>query len=452
MSFRLKSIILLPLIFLSAYADLAEHHDQNYLLIVLAVLIGGASISYVIRKIGLPNVVGELGLGMLIAVLAHYNLSWWSDVIHNRTIEMFAELGSIFLLFEIGLESNLRDLVQVGKHGIIVAIIGIILPFVGGVLVGKFLFGMGNLELELFLGAALAATSTGVSVRVFKDLGILRNPACQIVLAASIIDDILGLIILAVVSGLVISGAVNLLSIGHIFLNVIIFFLVALLLARRCTPWFIQILLKISNEESMVVTLSVAFCLFWAWFSHAIGLAAVIGAFVSGLILDEIMFRNTKHPSWYNKLMEISKKSDNQDTQQLINEQIIVGYQRNRLIDLLKPLNYFFVPIFFVYAGMQVDLIAVASWETLFNGVVLTLVAVIGKVLCGALLPKTINRWIVGFGMVPRGEIGLIFALTGQQLGIFNSQSFAAVLLMIVLTSLITPMALQAIAKKAVVL
>lgn len=451
MFFKLRMLFLLSVISFASYASDNHSSENSWMLLALAVIIGGGSVSWIIKKIGLPTVLGELGLGMMIALLAHYNLWHWHDLVENPTIALLAEFGSILLLFEIGLESSFGDLVSVGKHGLITAIIGVIVPFgIGAWIVAEWIFHSQSLNLNLFLGATLAATSTGISVRVFKDLGILRNPACQIVLTASIIDDILGLIILAFVSGLVIAGTLNLLTIGNILLNVVIFFVFALGVARKLTPKLINWWLKISNEESMVVAILVTGCLFWAWFAHAIGLAAIIGAFVAGLMMDEVVFRKTKQPQWYDKLLDVSQSQASEDTKQMIQDQIIVRHHHDRLIDLIKPINYIFVPIFFVYAGMQVDFAAVASWQTLGYGVALSLAAIIGKVVCGIFLPKGINRWIVGFGMVPRGEIGLIFALTGRQLGVFNPDIFAAVLLMVVITSVVTPIALQIIVKRGI--
>lgn len=441
-------------IFLSAipclvFAKSGEPQQETWILLVLAIIIGGAGLSWIVRKLSLPSVLGELGLGMLLAILAHYHCGFWNQVVSNPTLGLLAELGSILLLFEIGLESSFGDLLAVGRHGLVTALVGVIAPFlIGFFVVGVWVFASHDIQLNLFLGATLAATSTGISVRVFKDLGILRNPACQIVLTASIIDDILGLIILAFVSGLVIAGTLNFVTIGHILINVVIFFALALLVARKLTPLLIKWVLKISNEESMVIAILVSICLFWAWFAHAIGLASIIGAFVAGLIVDEVVFRQAQQPQWYRRLIELSNSHANQETQQMIQDQIIVHHYHGRLVDLIKPLNYMLVPIFFVYAGMQVDLIAVANLSTLFYGLCLSIAAISGKLISGVFLPKSINRWIVGFGMVPRGEIGLIFALTGRQLGVFSSDVFAAVLLMVVVTSLVTPLALQFIVKR----
>lgn len=419
------------------------------ILLVLALIIGGAYLSRIVRKIKLPSVVGELVIGMLIALLAHYKISFWPEVINQPSLALFAEIGSILLLFEIGLESDLDSFTVVGKHGLGAALMGIIIPFgLGAVVVAALIFKSSDLKLSLFLGATLAATSTGISVRVFKDLGILANPACQIVLAASIIDDVLGLIILAIVSGLAVEGSLNLTNILGILLHVIIFFSLTLIVARKISPWLLSWIFKINNEESLVVAIMLASCLFWAWFAAEIGLAAIIGAFMAGIILDKVSFRQTQQPFWYQKLIDLSNSSHNEFTQPVIEEQIIAKHQQRRLVDLLQPLNYIFVPIFFVYAGMQIDLAIVANWQTLGLGLALSLAAIGGKLVCGVGLPKTINRWIVGWGMVPRGEIGLIFALTGRQLGVFNQTDFAAVMLMVIITSLLTPLALEFIIKR----
>lgn len=445
----LKSKMLFFLILIDVgvvYADSTHstpHGNQSQMLLVLSLIIGGASLSWVVRKIGLPAVTGELGLGMIFAIFAHYGLGFWPQVVNSQLIAFFADIGSILLLFEIGLESSVSDLFKVGKHGLLTAIIGVLLPFgLGYWLLGDLLLSSHDIKLNLFLAATLAATSTGISVRVFKDLGIINNPACQIVLAASIIDDILGLVILAFVSGLVIVGEASYSSIGLILLNVTAFFFMTLVLARKITPHIINHILRISNDEPMVLAILLSFCLFWAWVASLIGLASIIGAFVAGLIIDEITFRRSQHPYWYNRLLEMDDQSGSYHD---FKADIFSHYHKERLSNLVKPLNHAFVPIFFVYAGMQVDIIAVANLQIILYGVAISIVAVLGKVASGFFLPKSINRLLVGFGMVPRGEIGLIFALTGKELGVFSPEIFAAILIMVIITSLVTPIALQKI-------
>ena len=426
----------------------AEHSsNDSWILLAVAIIISGAALSWTVKLVGFPAVLGELSLGMALAVLAHYGVWHWQEALHNKTIAWLAELGSILLLFEIGLESKLKDLISVGKHGSIAAILGVVLPFALGIGAGELLFPHGDFKLNLFLGATLAATSTGISVRVFKDLGILQNPACQIVLTASIIDDILGLIILSIVSGIVIAGVVSLATIGGLLLSVVLFFVVAIVVASRLNPILIRWLLKINNEEAMVMIVLIAFSLIWAWFADAVGLAAIIGSFMAGLMLDVTFFGIDKKPHWFNSIDKLVSPEHAEQYHSLIKKRVNEE-QDHYLISLIKPFNYVLVPFFFVYAGMQVDIIEVASWNTLAIGGALSVAAIVGKIFCGTFLPKTINKWIVGVGMIPRGEIGLIFALAGRQLGVFNQEAFAGVLIMVVVTSIVTPLILQHIVKK----
>lgn len=440
-------LILLLLTPLVSWASGGAHgSNDSWILLAVAIIISGAALSWIVKRIGFPAVMGELGLGMILAILAHYHIWYWDQATNHQIIAWLAELGSILLLYEIGLESRLKDLLSVGKHGAIAAILGVIVPFGLGIVVGVWLFPDAGINVYLFLGATLAATSTGISVRVFKDLGILRNPACQIVLTASIIDDILGLIILSLVSGLVVAGSMNIFTLGNILLNVVIFFFLAFAVASRLTPRLVKWFLKISNEEAMVMVVLIAFGLFWAWLANAVGLAAIIGSFVAGLILDEVFFSQRRKPQWFQQLEGFISPEHNAAYQDLLTLKA-AEEQSHYLISLVKPLNYILVPFFFVYAGMQVDLIAVASWNTVVLGSLLSIAAIVGKVFCGVFLPRNINKWIVGFGMVPRGEIGLIFALSGRQLGVFNQEIFAGILIMVVVTSVITPLALQQIVK-----
>lgn len=445
--YKYNILIIFVLMANCAFASSAHQNDTSWILLAVAIIISGAAFSWIIKKIGFPAVMGELVLGMLLAVFGHYHFWHWDSAISHPILAWLAELGSILLLFEIGLESQVKDLLVVGKHGIVAALIGVIAPFLLGYFVGMLFFPQVGYQLYLFLGATLAATSTGISVRVFKDLGILKNPACQIVLTASIIDDIVGLIILSMVSGLIIAGSMSVSTLGGILLNVGVFFILAFVIASKVTPFLISWFLKINDEDSMVMILLIAFGLFWAWIANSIGLAPIIGSFVAGLILDEVFFSRVRKPKWFHELDSLIAPENRAKYQQLL--KVNLGYEQSHyLISLVKPFNYVLVPFFFVYAGMQVDLIAVASWNTLIFGGVLSVVAVCGKVICGIFLPKSVNRWIVGIGMIPRGEIGLIFALTGRQLGVFSQEIFAGVLIMVVITSVVTPILLQLVVKK----
>ncbi|MDD3266966.1 MAG: cation:proton antiporter [Burkholderiales bacterium] len=441
----LFTFILTPL----SFASSSHSNDNSWLLLAIAIMLGLAAISSFIQKIGFPAVLGELSIGMLIAILGHYQVWHWHDVVNDRVIMWLAEFGCILLLYEIGLESKVKDLLNVGKYGLITAVMGVVLPFALGFGLCKIMFPNEPTNLALFIGATLAATSTGISVRVFKDMGILKNPACQIVLTASIIDDTLGLIILSIVSGIVVSGAIGVVDILYILFSVVFFFSLAFIVASRVTPLLVRFFMRLNSSDAMVMLILISFGLFWAWLATSVGLAAIIGSFVAGLILDEMFFAKYRQVKWHSGLGEYIAPEYTQTYQDLVAIKE-AEEQSHYLISLIKPLNYFLVPLFFIYAGMQVNILEVANWNTLFFGGILSIVAIIGKVFCGVFLPKNINKWLVGFGMVPRGEIGLIFALAGRELGVFNQEIFAGILCMVVSTSIITPLALQKISKTIV--
>ncbi|MFN7094881.1 MAG: cation:proton antiporter, partial [Burkholderiales bacterium] len=344
-------------------------------------------------------------------------------MLNNDTLAFLAELGSILLLFEIGLESSLQEIHQAGKHASLVALIGVLLPFTLGYLFTPWLFNNTHANLALFIGSMLAVTSTGISVSVFKDLGIIKHKACQIVLAASVIDDIVGLVLLSLVSGLIISHSISLAGIAITLGKVSLFFIISFSFGTLILPKLINKFIQpISRTQEMLLLTLITFCLLISWFAHSIGLASIIGAFVAGVLLDDKLFKGFATSSFEP-----------------------VTPLENHLAHLIAPLGKILTPIFFIYAGMQVDIIAALNFETLKLAGLISLLAILSKACCGCFLPKPINKWLVGFGMVPRGEIGIIFALTGLELKIINHEVFAALLLMVVITSVVTPLALTKI-------
>ncbi len=450
-----KFIIGISLFFITTLANASSLPiDSGFsnadVLLWLVIILIFAAFSGIITKFGQPSVLGEIFVGIFIAILAHYNVGFFAQLPSNQVISFLAELGVIFLLFEIGLESNLNEIKNSGKPAIITAIVGVIVPFILGYYVlTPYLLNYNNANLALFMGATLAATSTGISIRVFKDLKIIRNPACQVVLTASIIDDVIGLISLAVVTGIINSGNFNLSFLAKTLFNVILFFGIAYLLGKTIMPRLINhVFSRINNEEPMFLTIIICFCLAMAWFAHIIGLASIIGAFVAGLLLDEATFRGYSKPLWYRKLAIISTGLENEEDKKSIKHDILESHNHQRLENAIKPFSSIFVPIFFVYAGMQVDIIAALNWNTLNMAFWISTIAIISKVASSIFLPKHINKWLVGFGMVPRGEIGLIFAMTGKQIGVLDNNLFAALLLMIIVTSIVTPIVLNKVGSK----
>ncbi|MFN8770344.1 MAG: cation:proton antiporter [Neisseriaceae bacterium] len=410
----------------SAYANTASQANTE-LLLWLAIITIFAIFASSTVKIGQPFVLGQLIFGIILGALAHFNILGLSKMLTSEGVSFFAELGSIFLLLEIGLESSLQDIVRAGKHALGVALIGVIIPFIlGYFIVVPYILHSNSDALRIFFGSMLAVTSTGISVSVFRELGILKSKACQIVLAASIIDDICGLVLLSITTGLIIQNSLNLATIGSTILHVCIFFIGSILLGKLILPFIIKLISKINNSSDTVILVTISFALLMSYFAGIIGLAFIIGAFLAGLLLYPQLFKGYKN---------IQNKADFSEDQ-------------HQLEHLIAPYGKIFTPLFFIYAGMQVDIASTLDFNTILTALLISFVAIVSKLFVGIFLPRGINRWIVGIGMVPRGEIGLIFAITGLQLKVINNDIFAAILLMIIITSIITPITINYLVRR----
>lgn len=293
---------------------------------------------------------------------------------------------------------------------------------------------------HLFIGAALTATSVGITGRVFRDAGALHLPAAQTVLGAAVIDDVLGLVILAVVSAIATTGGVSAPQVGRIVLEAVLFLVGAIVLGQRLAPPVNHLFAKVQAGMSMKFTSVIVLCLLLAYAAHAIGLAPIIGAFAAGLILERAHFAHFDDPAIYTEVRAAVRGAD-PDTKAQVNA-VLESQAEHHHAKLIEPLGYFLIPIFFVLTGMQVQV------ETLFQPGVLTIalmlsaVAVVGKLVAGVAAERG-TRWLVGWGMVPRGEVGLIFATVGKALGVVSEQLFSVIVVMVILTTLITPSILQ---------
>jgi len=379
-------------------------------------------------KIGQPMVLGQLVFGMLLGAIARYNLFGLSGMLDNSGLSFFAELGSIFLLLEIGLESSIADIRNAGKHSIIVAILGVALPFLlGYFIVAPFILGSSDIAFRVFIGSTLAVTSTGISISVFKDFGMLKSETCQVVLAASVIDDVLGLILLSVTTGLIITGIVSVASISTVLWYVLLFFIITIVFGLYILPLIIKMIGKINNGNDTVILTIISFAFLVSYFAGSMGLAFIIGAFLAGLLLNPHLFRN---------FVGIDSNADIS--------------QHNQLEQLIEPYGKVFTPLFFIYAGMQVDIMSLFNLKTILLGLVLSVFAILGKLFVGVFLPARVNKWLVGLGMTPRGEIGLIFAITGMELKIIDNSMFAVILLMVIITSIVATLGINYLAKKQI--
>jgi len=363
-----------------------------------AAKLGGA----ILQRVGQPAVVGEILAGMLIGphLLGLVTESEFQGV--------FAELGVVFLLFMVGLETQPSGLVRVGRQAAGVAVLGVVVPF------GLAMVTMGALQRPLveglFVGAALMATSVGITARVLGDLGYTGTRVARIIIGAAVIDDILGILVLAIVSGLA-AGRLSLLEIEILTAEAIAFVVVAVLVGRFAMGRISPRLSRSAGGTSRgpLFAVAIALCYGLSALADTIGLAAIIGAFFAGIIFAEIP-------------------------------------EARELRRSMEPIYAILVPIFFVLMGAQVDTPRLLSMDVLPVGLLITAVAVVGKLVGCGLGAYGLGRrdaLAVGVGMTPRGEVGIVVALIGLSKGVISSDVYSQVIMMSILTSLFAPSLLR---------
>jgi len=325
-------------------------------------------------------------------------------------IDVISRLAILVLLFLVGLEISLVEMKRVGKYASYVAILGIVLPMILGMAVMKLLHPGSPLAADLFIGGILTATSVGITARVLRDLGRDTTEEARIILGAAVIDDVLCLIVLAVVSGLAVTGKISLASIAITTGKAALFLVASLGVGVWLTPKIVRRLAS-AGVHNLKLLFGVSFALLLAWLANVAELATIVGAFAAGMVLN----------SFFDK--EVGGTS---------------------LHELLTPIESLVVPLFFVWMGIQVKLETMASKDVIIAGLALTLVAIVGKVAAGWGCPPTMNRLAVGFGMMPRGEVGLIFAGIGKAVGVVNEGLFSAVVLLVMVTTVLAPVLLRA--------
>ncbi len=426
-------------------ADVANTFLWIGLLLLLAKVAG------LVEKIGQPAVLGELLIGVLIGNLGLLGLpsgflAITEGLVDNEILRFLAEFGVVILLFQIGLESEISTMRKVGVPALLVACVGVVVPFVlGTYIVGPWLLPQLSFNGHLFLGATLTATSVGITGRVFQDLNVLRSREAQIVLGAAVIDDVIGLIILAIVSAVVTAGSVDIWGVLIITAKAVAFLAAALVMGRFAAPQLSRLFSLIHTGTGMKVAVLVSTCLTFAWAAHMIGLAPIVGAFAAGLVLDEVQFRGFVEPGLVCDVRKAAATAQ-PDTRSDIEKALNVHGQHS-LQHLMEPVGHLLVPIFFVFTGMQVKLAALFDWHILLVGAVITVAAFGGKLASGLVAGK-VRKWVVGWGMAPRGEVGLIFAVAGKALGVIPNDVFSMIIVVVIMTTLLTPPILVAAIKR----
>lgn len=406
----------------------------------IATVLIAARIGSTVERLGQPPVLGEILAGILLSGLTLLGFHWLEPMHSSTVMKFLAEVGTIILLFQIGLESNLEQFRTVGARAMLVGTAGVVLPFVGGYFLGTLLFPEQSINAHIFLGATLTATSVGISVRVFRDLGVHSSPEVNIILGAAVIDDVLGVIILAVVRGLVLTGTFELASVLLIVAKSLVFLVGALVVGGRIAPILTTWMARLSSSTTMKFAVPTAFCFLASYLAYLVDLAPIIGAFGAGLILDRVYFAMYQAPEIVERIEEEVLPSLEGPPSVRLSE-ILQAYRLHHVEELIEPMAYFFVPMFFVMTGFSVDLRTFGSPQVVIAGLLITAVAVAGKLVTG-LVAGPVRRWIVGWGMVPRGEVGLIFASVGLSIGAVTAEEYSAIMVMVMLTTLLVPFVL----------
>lgn len=387
------------------------------LLVALVVILAAAKLGgHAAERLGQPAVLGELLAGILLGALPLVGVHALEAVREDRVVEALAELGVIVLLFEVGLSTRLADLVKVGPSALLVACVGVVVPMGLGWAVGAWLLPGAGPIAHLFLGASLSATSVGLTARVLRDLAALGSLEGRIILGAAVIDDVLGLLVLAVMAGLAGAGAASAggtaAAAAVVTAKAVAFLVGALVLGRALAPRLFRAAGRLRGK-GVVFTLALVTCFALAWAAAAVDLAPIVGAFAAGLVLEGVPFAE------------------------------LLGAEQ-RVEDHLAPVATFLVPIFFVRMGLHVDLRALAGGSAALAAA-LAAAAIVGKQACAlAVVTRGADRLAVGLGMIPRGEVGLIFAnmglaLTVEGRPILGAGEFAAIVAMVLVTTVVTP-------------
>jgi Kef-type K+ transport system membrane component KefB len=395
-------------------------HDfsiPSLFLVLAAMLVAAKLLGELAERFGQPAVLGELIAGVLLgsSVLGIVPTEGTgAEIIH-----LLAELGVVLLLFEIGLETDLKEMFRVGPASLAVAAVGVVLPFALGFAYWAYLphaasGGTSDLTVSaIFIGATLTATSVGITARVLSDLGQMRTQEAKIIIGAAIIDDVLGLVILTVVSGLAAGASVETLGILRVFAVAVGFLVIAVLVGRFVAPRLFDLVVRMRVRYVLLV-FAIAFALGLAATAALVGSALIIGAFAAGVILSGTnQFDTIEHE--------------------------------------VRPVASIFTPIFFVSVGASVNLGLLNPAREGAAGILgvaaaLTALAIVGKMAAGWAAPWVkFRRLVVGVGMVPRGEVGLIFADIGRRAGVLNDAVFGAVLLTVMVTTFVAPPALKAL-------
>lgn len=404
-----------------SHAGSAQTDELGWLALGLAVVMTAALAGgHLAGRLDQAPVLGELLAGMLLGGLA--TSTPLGFIATDPYLDIIARIGMLLLLFEVGLELSVRDLFAVGPSAMLVAVIGTIGSLAIGIGTASVVMRDAPQASHIFMGAALTATSVGITARVLKDLGASRSTEARIVLGAAVVDDVLGLVVLGIVAAWFAADAASVprgdWSILALIMKTVGFLVLGIVLGTRLTPEWFRRAARLRTQGTLL-TVGLCFCFFLSWAASSIGLAALVGAFVAGLVLEDT------------------------------HSEMFVRRGERPLNELLQPMTSLLVPIFFVLVGFRADVRAFAHPTTLAVPLALTLAAIAGKLLCGAgVLARGASKLTVACGMIPRGEVALVFAALGSTYKVgtrplLDQNGYTAIVSVVILTTLITPPALR---------
>lgn len=390
---------------------------HSFFLQLLIILLAARILGEAVARLKVPAVIGEICAGILIGPSV---LGWLQP---DETIRLLAEIGIILLLFEVGIETDLSKLMQARLKSLVAAVVGVAAPFAAGFAVSFWAFHL-SLLVSLFIGGALTATSIGITVRVLTELNRQQTHESQIVIGAAVVDDIIGVILLAMLYNFSESGAVNIVATGKVMFTILIFIALAPA-AAKVLALIIQRFEATSEIPGMIPSTIVSLLLLFAWIAHEAGAPELLGGFAAGLALT----RRFSLP--FAAQLKLQGDPD----------------FAHRLEAQMKPIVHLFSPIFFVMVGLSLNLRTVdwSSGHIWALALSLLAVAIAGKLASGLFLfgERASSRWLIGMAMVPRGEVGLIFAELGRTSGILDNEIYAALIIVIAVTTLFAPFALR---------
>lgn len=407
---------------------------MSTLILFATLLVGGKIAGALVERYRMPSVVGEILFGAILALIS--SLFWPSfleNMRHDHGLEILAELGIILLLFGAGLETSPKEMMQVGLPALLVAMIGVVAPV--AVAVGYMLLMSGEFNLALFVGATLAATSVGITASVFGSAKLSQLQGAKIVLGAAVIDDILGILLLSIVAGIVRTGTISAMELFTTVVKSFGFLATAMFLGPYLAAWVSRTLSRISPGHGMKSGTLIGFAIFVGWLATLVGLEGIIGAFAAGLVLESAHFS-------YFYFHELSWKlrKDHWNELPAAAKELVERHDHHDVAEITAQFVGVFATVFFVLVGTKIDVLGFTP-GMIIPLIVLVLIAISGKIVAGVAAPGSrLEKLFVGLSMVPRGEVGLVFAATGSALGVITPE-WLTILVIVVLLSTIIPLA-----------